>query len=76
MQRSCEQALLARGVVSEIMYCRNWGVFHVNVGAVTVHFDAPALHDLRDTLSAALVIHERITNTAEPAVPRPAVDVH
>lgn len=58
MEKQCEQTLLARGVVSEVMYCSNCRVFHVNVDALTVHFQGAALRDLRDTLSAALAAYE------------------
>ena len=74
MHRRCEQALLARGQVSEIMYCRNCRVFHVNVDAVTVHFDAAALRDLRNTLSAALLAHELMP--LEHPASQPPADVH
>lgn len=75
MERRCEQALLARGAVSEVMYCRHCQVFHVNVDALTVHFEAAALRDLRDTLSAALAAYERMppSKVAELAASRPRV---
>lgn len=53
MEKRCEQTLLARGVVSEVVFCSHCRVFHVNVDALTVHFEAAALRDLHDTLSAA-----------------------
>ena len=75
MEKRCEQALLARGVISEVMYCSHCRVFHVNVDAVTVHFEAAALRDLRDTLSAAVAVYERRApeKAAEPAASRPRV---
>ncbi len=78
MKKRCEQTLLARGVVSEVMHCSHCRVFHVNVDALTVHFQGAALRDLRDTLSAALAAHERIESgkAAEPAIPRPRAEVH
>ncbi len=78
MEKRCEQTLLARGAVSEVVYCRHCRVFHVNVDALTVHFEVGALRDLRDTLSAALAAYERMSpdKTAAPAAPRPRVGVH
>jgi hypothetical protein len=75
MDKGCEQILLARGAVSEVVYCRHCQVFHVNVEALTVHFEAGALRDLRDTLSTALAVHERMapSKATEPATPRPRV---
>lgn len=75
MKNQCEQMLLARGVVSEVMYCRHCRVFHLNVDALTVHFEADALRDLRDTLSAALAAYERKApeKAVEPAASRPRV---
>lgn len=75
MEQQCEQALLARGVVSEVMYCSHCRVFHVNVDALTVHFKAAALRDLRDTVSAALAAYERMApeKAAKPAASRPRV---
>lgn len=69
--------LLARGVVSEVVYCRHCRVFHVNVDALTVHFKAAALRDLRDTLSAALAACERMPpeKVAELAASRPRVNM-
>lgn len=58
MEKRCEQTLLARGAASEVMYCSHCRVFHVNVGVLTVHFEAAALRDLRNTLSAALAAYE------------------
>lgn len=75
MERRCEQTLLARGAVTEVVYCRHCRVFHVNVGAVTVHFDAPALWDLHDVLAGALAVHECMTNTTAAAEWRPPADV-
>ncbi len=79
MEQRCEQTLLARGVVSEVMYCHQCRVFHVNVDALTVHFKAAALRDLRDTLSAALAAHEHaiaqnLLNARQPV--RVRGDVH
>lgn len=48
--------------VSEVLYCRR-RAFHMNIGAVTVHFAAPALCDLRDTRSAALLVDEHMAET-------------
>lgn len=78
MQGRCVQHLMARGVVSEIVYCSHCRVFHVNVGALTVHFEAAALRDLRDTLSAALVAYERVApeKKAGPPASRPRVQMH
>lgn len=78
MEKQCEQTLLARGVVSEVMYCSHCRVFHVNVGALTVHFEAAALRDLRDTLSAALAAHECLTGSelAEIATPPAGMKTH
>lgn len=75
MKKQCEQMLLARGAVSEVVYCRHCRVFHVNVDTLTVHFEAGALRDLRDTLSAALAAHERMVpdQAAEPHAPRQRV---
>ena len=66
MSDRCEQILLARGVKSEVTYCRRCRVFHVNVDAVTVHFDAAALRDLRDTVAAALAAQERAASSDAP----------
>lgn len=79
MEQRCKQTLLARGVVSEVMYCGHCRVFHVNVDALTVHFKADALRDLRDTLSAALAVYERtiaesLMNARQPV--RMREDVH
>jgi hypothetical protein len=60
MEKKCEQVLMARGAISEVMYCRSCRVFHVNVDAVTVHFEVGALRDLRDTVAAALAAQEHI----------------
>ena len=60
MVSKCNQILMARGAISEVMYCNHCRVFHVNVNAVTVHFDIAALRDLRDTVSAALAAHQHI----------------
>jgi hypothetical protein len=60
MNNKCEQLLIASGAISDVMYCRHCQVFHVNVGALTVHFEPTALRDLRDTLAAALAKHERM----------------
>lgn len=75
MQNRCEQALMARGAITEVVYCRDCRVFHVNVGVLTVHFEATALRDLRDTLSAALAAHARMASAmaAESAPPRQRV---
>lgn len=75
MDNRCEQKLLARGAVSEVMYCSHCRVFHVNVDALTVHFEAGALRDLRDTLSAALAAYERMPpeKVAALAASRPRV---
>ena len=77
MEKRCEQTLLARGVVSEVMYCSHCRVFHVNVGAVTVHFEAAALRDLHDTLAAALAAYEHMapSTAAEPATSRQRVKI-
>ena len=75
MNEQCEHALLAHGVAAEVAYCSNCGVFHVNVDAVTVRFRAAALRDLRDTLSAALSVYERL-GTAEPELSHSSADVH
>jgi hypothetical protein len=66
---------MARGKVSEVVYCRHCQVFHVNVDALTVHFEAAALRDLHDTISAALAAHERMapSEAAEPAASHPRV---
>lgn len=79
MEQRCERTLLARGVVSEVMYCSHCRVFHVNVGALTVHFEAGALRDLRDTVSAALATYEHtiaqdLLNARQPV--RVREDVH
>jgi hypothetical protein len=75
MEKECEQTLLARGAVSEVVYCRSCRVFHVNVEALTVHFEAGAIRDLAETLSAALAAYARIKPASEPAPPatRPRV---
>lgn len=75
MDNRCEQKLLARGVVSEVMYCSHCRVFHVNVDAVTVHFQGAALRDLRDTVSVALAAYERMapSKVAELIPSRPRV---
>jgi hypothetical protein len=70
MEKRCEQIPLARGAISEVVYCRHCQVFHVNVEALTVHFEAAALRDLRDTLFAALAAYERMPrNKAVEAAP-------
>jgi hypothetical protein len=69
MEKECEQTLLARGGVSEVVYCRRCGVFHVNVDALTVHFEAGAIRDLSRTLCAALAAYERIKPADEPIPP-------
>lgn len=63
------------GLVSEVVYCRHCRVFHVTVDVLTVHFEAAALRDLRDTLSAALAAYERMPpeKVAELAASRPRV---
>ena len=78
MEKQCEQTLLARGVVSEVVYCSSCRVFHVNVGTVTVHFEAAALRDLRDTLCAALAAYERMPpgKVVELPASRPRVEMH
>jgi hypothetical protein len=76
VKQPCQQTVLARGTVSEVVYCRSCRVFHVNVDALTVHFHAEALRDLRDTLSAALAAYdERVSSekSAEPAISRSRV---
>lgn len=77
MEKRCEQTLLARGLASQVMYCSHCRVFHVNVGAVTVHFEAAALRDLRDTLAAALAAYEHMAPSAaaEPATSRQRVKI-
>jgi hypothetical protein len=75
MDKRCEQTLLACGEVSEVLYCRNCRVFHVNVGPITVHVDAPTLRELSDVLARALAAHERM-KILQAAVPRPPADVH
>jgi hypothetical protein len=77
MDNRCEQILMARGKVSEVVYCRHCQVFHVNVDTVTVHFEAAALRDLHDTISAALAVHERMapSKATEPAASRPRVRI-
>lgn len=77
MNNQCEQVLMARGAISEVMYCRHCQVFHVNVDALTVHFQATALRDLRDTLSVALAVHERMapSKATEPAASHPRVKI-
>jgi len=52
--RTCRHHLLAQGVVAQVEYCTDCGVFHVSMDSVTVRFRPTALRDLRDTLSAAL----------------------
>ncbi len=80
MEQRCERTLLAHGVVSEVMYCSHCRVFHVNVGALTVHFEAGVLRDLRDTVSAALAatyehaIAQDLLNARQPV--RVREDVH
>ena len=71
----CEHALLARGAVSEVLYCRQCRVFHLNVDAVTVHLASGALRDLRDTLTAAIAAHARLSphESTEAAAPRQSV---
>lgn len=78
MTEQCEHALLAHGVAAEVAYCRKCGVFHVNVDALTLRFRATARRDVRDTLSAALAVYERLAleSAAEQAVSPPRVDVH
>jgi len=70
MADKCEQLLMARGAISEVMYCKHCRVFHVNVNAVTIHFNAAALRDLRDTLATALATQDRIAS-GKPADPAP-----
>lgn len=78
MENRCDQTLLARGAVSEVVYCSQCRVFHVNVDALTVHFELVALRDLRDTLSAAIAAYGRLPpdKTPAPAAPRARVKVH
>jgi hypothetical protein len=75
MDKECDQTLLARGAVSDVMYCRRCRVFHVNVEVLTVHFEAGAIRDLCETLAAALAAYERIKPANEPTQPaaRPRV---
>lgn len=76
MDTRCDQVLLARGVVAEVMHCCKCGVFHVNVGAITVHFEAPALRDLQEVLAEALAAHERMASADRTGVWQPPADVH
>lgn len=46
---------MARGAISEIVSDSHCRVLRVNVGALTVRFEASAPRDLRDTLSAAMM---------------------
>jgi hypothetical protein len=76
MEQRCEQTFLARGeAVSGVVYCSSCRVFHVGMDALTVHFEAAALCDLRDTLSAALAAYERMApgKAAALAASRPRV---
>lgn len=75
MEKECVQTLLARGAVSEVVYCRRCRVFHVNVDALTVHFEAGAIRDLSETLAAALTAYERVKppNDQDSPATRPRV---
>jgi hypothetical protein len=75
MEKKCDQLLMARGAISEVLYCRHCRVFHVNVEALTVHFEVAALRDLRDTLVGALAAYERMppSKATEPTASRPRV---
>ncbi|HXF67070.1 MAG TPA: hypothetical protein VNK67_10300 [Burkholderiales bacterium] len=75
MEKPCEQLLLARGAKAEVVYCRRCRVFHVNVDALTVHFEADALRDLRDTVSAALAASERLAPGEPPGAHAPRARV-
>ncbi|CAI8722776.1 conserved protein of unknown function [Methylocaldum szegediense] len=55
MQRkSCHTETLARSEVCSVEYCRGCAVFHVNLGAVTLHFRPSTFRVLCTTLNTAL----------------------
>ncbi len=55
MQRkACHTETLACSEVCAVDYCRGCGVFHVNLGPVTLHFRPAAFRVLCATLNTAL----------------------
>jgi hypothetical protein len=53
-RKACHTETLARSEVCSVEYCRSCAVFHVNVGAVTVHFRPSTFRILCTTLNTAL----------------------
>jgi len=68
MSERCLHVRLAQGAASEVDYCNQCGIFHVNLESVTVRFRATALRDVRDTLSVALAAYEQAVKAADAAV--------
>lgn len=69
MQRkACHTEMLARSEVCAVEYCRGCGVFHVTLGAVTLHFRPAAFRILCATLNAALARFRRCRPAESPYV--------
>ncbi len=76
MSEQCEQTVLARGAGSEVRYCSDCRVFHINIGPLTVRLEASAAQDLRDTVSMALEVYKRVAEAAAASEPRLALGLH